>query len=390
MARVNKALRFALLIALALSVNFSRATEEKEETFGDKLKKLFVRPTPTPRPHKKRRSATPASTKTPTVSPSETPASSASPAEPGARTTPQPSETVTASVSIAQSPTPSTKAGTQYFEAVRPINPPPRRHVTTPRPRQAAPQTEASALPTMTVLPQSPFETPALRPVPSLPPLDTTPEIPVTAPAPSAGAQQTPSPAPLQTPVSTAVIPADQISDSATYSPEVRKIIDLALDLTGRNLGYKYVSADPKNGGLDSSGFIYYVLIQSGVTDVPRDAREQYIWARKAGTFQAVLAQRDDTFELDALKPGDLLFWASNYGISRDPDITQTMIYLGREKGTNQRLMVGASEARSLRGQKKPGVGVFEFKVGHAARKPNEESGPFFVGYGQIPGLRSK
>ena len=128
-----------------------------------------------------------------------------------------------------------------------------------------------------------------------------------------------------------------------------------------------------------------YVLTQSGVSGVPRDAREQYIWVRKAGNFQAVLAQRDDTFELDSLQPGDLLFWASNFGISHDPEIMQTMIYLGRDKSTNQRLMVGASETAPSKGQKKSGVGVFEFKVGHAAPKPNQESGPVFVGYGRIP-----
>ena len=182
-----------------------------------------------------------------------------------------------------------------------------------------------------------------------------------------------------------AAIAIDEMSDSQNYPGAVRKIVDLGLELTGRNLGYKYVSADPRNGGMDSSGFIYYVLTQSGMKDVPRDAREQYIWVRKAGNFQAVLAQRDDTFELDSLQPGDLLFWASNFGVSHDPEIMQTMIYLGRDKSTNQRLMVGASEAASPKGQKQSGVGVFEFKVGHAAPKPNQESGPVFVGYRRIP-----
>ena len=202
-----------------------------------------------------------------------------------------------------------------------------------------------------------------------------------------------PSPSPVAkktgSPKSTISVP--EITDSQSYSPEVKKVIDVGLDLTTQNLSYKYVSADPKKGGMDSSGFIYYVLTQSGVKDVPRDARDQYIWVRKTGNFQAVLAQRDDSFELDELKPGDLLFWASNYGISRDPDIMQTMIYLGREKGTNKRLMVGASENRSHKGPQKSGVGVFEFKVGRStSSKANSEGGPVFVGYGRIPGLGGK
>jgi len=187
-----------------------------------------------------------------------------------------------------------------------------------------------------------------------------------------------------------ATISLPEVTDSQSYSPEVKKVIDLGLDLSAQNLSYKYASADPAKGGMDCSGFIYYVLSKSGIKDVPRDARDQYIWVRKSGNFKVVLAQRDDSFELDELRPGDLLFWASNYGISRDPDIMRTMIYLGREKGTNKRLMVGASENRSIKGQQKSGVGVSEFKVGRVGAKANSESGPVFVGYGRIPGLGGK
>jgi hypothetical protein len=99
-------------------------------------------------------------------------------------------------------------------------------------------------------------------------------------------------------------------------------------------------------------------------------------------------SQRDDTFELDSLKPGDLLFWATNFGVSREPEITQTMIYIGRDKTTNQRLMIGASERGTHKGKKKSGVGVFDFNLGHAEPKSNkEESAPVFVGYGHIPGF---
>jgi hypothetical protein len=220
----------------------------------------------------------------------------------------------------------------------------------------------------------TPTETPIPRPMPSLPP--TIKSSPLVT-AKKAG-------------TSNAMISVDEISDSKTYSPEVRKVIDLGFNLTTQNLGYKYASADPAKGGMDCSGFIYYVLSNSGIKDVPRDAREQYVWVRKVGNFQAVLAQRDDTFELDALKPGDLLFWASSYGVTRDPDITQTMIYLGRQKGTNQRIMIGASERLTYKGLSRSGVNVFDFKVGRARSKSNNEPGPVFVGYGRIPGLGVK
>jgi peptidoglycan DL-endopeptidase CwlO len=184
-----------------------------------------------------------------------------------------------------------------------------------------------------------------------------------------------------------ATISPAEISDYENCSPEIRKIIDVALDLTTMNLGYKYGSADPANGGMDCSGFIYYALSKCGIQEVPRDAREQYVWVRKAGNFQAVLAHRDDTFELDGLKPGDLLFWGSTYSVSRDPAITQTMIYLGREKATNRRIMVGASDGRTYKGQSRFGVSVFDFKVSPLKATEDNRPGPTFVGYAHIPGL---
>ena len=167
----------------------------------------------------------------------------------------------------------------------------------------------------------------------------------------------------------------------------MRKIIESALALTTQNLSYKYGSADPANGGMDCSGFIHYVLSKDGMSDVPRDAREQYIWVRKAGKFQAVLGHSDDTFELDDLKPGDLLFWSGTYSVDRDPSITHTMIYLGREKATNHRIMVGASDGRTYKGQSRFGVSVFDFKVSRLGGKSDDKPGPVFVGYGRIPGL---
>jgi cell wall-associated NlpC family hydrolase len=174
------------------------------------------------------------------------------------------------------------------------------------------------------------------------------------------------------------------------YPSHIRKVLDLALSLTTQSLAYKYGSADPANGGMDCSGFIHYVLSKNGMSNVPRDAREQYIWVRKAGTFQAVLAQSDDTFELNALKPGDLMFWSGTYNVDRDPPITHTMIYVGREKGTNQRVMVGASDGRTYKGQSRFGVSIFDFKVTRLASKSDGRPGPAFVGYGRVPGLGEK
>jgi peptidoglycan DL-endopeptidase CwlO len=167
----------------------------------------------------------------------------------------------------------------------------------------------------------------------------------------------------------------------------VRKIIDSALELTTRNLDYKYGSADPASGGMDCSGFVYYVLTHSGIRDVPRDSSQQYVWLRKAGTFKAVNSRHDDTFEIDELVPGDLLFWTGTYSIERDPPITHAMIYLGREKGTNQRIMVGASDGRTYKGESRYGVSVFDFKISRVGKTDEGRLTPMFIGYGHIPGL---
>ena len=140
---------------------------------------------------------------------------------------------------------------------------------------------------------------------------------------------------------------------------------------------------------MDCSGFVYYVLKQNGVDNVPRDSSEQYNWLRRSGRFEPVVSQKEDSYEFDNLKPGDLLFWIGTYAIERDPPITHAMIYLGREKN-GARVMVGASDGRTYQSQQRFGVSVFDFKMPRADKGEAEDGKvhPRFVGYGHIPGLR--
>ena len=179
----------------------------------------------------------------------------------------------------------------------------------------------------------------------------------------------------------------DEIAGYDSDPPKVRQILDAGLELTKQNLGYTYGSADPANGGMDCSGFIYYLLTENGSKDVPRDSSQQYVWVRKAGNFNAVLSRHEDTFELDALKPGDLLFWSGTYNIDRDPPVTHTMIYLGREKRTKKRVMIGSSDGRTYDGKQRFGVSVFDFKMPPPPNSGDAKISPVFVGYGRIPGL---
>ena len=347
----NLRLLFVVGLTAAMSVA-SVCGQEQKETLGDKIKKLFSHPTPTPTPRKSQHRSSSA----------PSPGASA-PAVPAYGETPAPKSEPSGSIET-MSPVQAETPEWQNFEPVRAMTPGPNSRT------EIIHAPETMPLPTATPTPVTGIASeanPEERPMPSLPPV--------------AESSSGPSPKAKVSPVT--------VSEMESYSPETGKIVDLGTGLTVQNLTYKYASADPANGGLDCSGFIYYVLTKAGVKNVPRDAREQYIWVRKAGNFQAVLGHSDDTFELDSLKPGDLLFWANESGVSREPEITQTMIYIGHDKATKQRLMIGASEGGTYQGARKTGIGVFDFKLRTGESKSDEEPTSVFVGYGRIPSSSS-
>ena len=276
--------------------------------------------------------------------------------------------------------------GTKIKKVSEPSPTPSRKHrkkksTPTPAPESLPKQKKASPSPSPTATPKSKSKRKKTSPTPT--------------PSESPSATETPSPSPEETPEPArgkkgwpnVTLSPDQIADYDGYPPKVRQILDAGLTLTKQNLGYTYGSADPKNGGMDCSGFIYYVLRENGFSDVPRDSSQQYVWVRKAGDFSAVLSRKEDSFELDDLKPGDLLFWRGTYNIDRDPPITHTMIYLGREKRTKKRVMLGSSDGRTYDGKQRWGVSVFDFKMPPPPKSGDAKISPVFVGYGRIPGL---
>ncbi len=235
--------------------------------------------------------------------------------------------------------------------------------------------------------PTATLKTKSKRKKPSPTPTATPEESPVPSPSETPSPSRSPRPSAERKGAPDVTLSADEISDYDNYPPKVRQILDAGLALTKQNLGYTYGSADPANGGMDCSGFIYYLLTENGFKDVPRDSSQQYVWVRKAGNFNAVLSRHEDTFELDALKPGDLLFWSGTYNIDRDPPVTHTMIYLGREKRTKKRVMIGSSDGRTYDGKQRFGVSVFDFKMPPPPNSGDAKISPVFVGYGRIPGL---
>ena len=101
-----------------------------------------------------------------------------------------------------------------------------------------------------------------------------------------------------------ATVKPEALREFSEQPAEVQALICNSLALTEQNLTYKYGSADPAAGGMDCSGFIYYVLSNAGFKDVPRDSAGQYAWVRKNGNFRAVLSRSADTFELNGLQTG--------------------------------------------------------------------------------------
>jgi len=320
------------LIATALILSIAGPVRA-EESIGNTLKKIFSTPTPTPARKKKK-----------TTTKRETPSPTAS----GKKASPSPTPHGKRKASASPVPEEST--------AVNPSGSPSKKK-----------KSKASAKST-----ETPTPSPAVAETP-------TPEH---SPSTSPEAVHKKNGAP------NATLAPEAIKGFEENPPRVRTLLSSALDLTTRNLDYKYGSADPSAGGMDCSGFVYYVLKQNGVADVPRDSSQQYVWLRRIGKFEPVLSRKDDSFEMENLKPGDLLFWTGTYSIERDPPITHAMIYLGREKKSGARVMVGASDGRIYQGQSRNGVSVFDFKVERRNTGESGKPGPTFIGYGHIPGLR--
>ena len=258
--------------------------------------------------------------------------------------------------------------------------------------KKESPSPSPSSSPKKKYVSPSPSASPTAKPKkkssPTPEPSETPTPTPTPTPSPSSTATATPEKGKRGAP--NATLSPEAISGFENYPPKVQQLLNSALELTTRNLDYKYGSADPDNGGMDCSGFVYFVLKQNGVDGVPRDSSEQYVWLRRAGKFEPVVSQKEDSFEFDNLKPGDLLFWTGTYAIQRDPPITHAMIYLGREKKTGARVMVGASDGRTYQSQQRFGVSVFDFKMPRADKGEVEDGKvrPRFVGYAHIPGLR--
>lgn len=171
----------------------------------------------------------------------------------------------------------------------------------------------------------------------------------------------------------------DELVEFEQQPRHIQELIRSALDLTQQNLTYTFGSSNPKNGGMDCSGAIQYLLKDNGFRGVPRTANSMFNWMDKRNTLiPASEISKIKAPELDLLRPGDLLFWSGTY--ETDREITHVMMYLGTHKKTKRPVMFGASDGRYYKGQRRRGVSVFDFRLPKPERKSK------FQGYGPIPG----
>lgn len=173
-------------------------------------------------------------------------------------------------------------------------------------------------------------------------------------------------------------IQSSQLSGFANYPSKVQQIINLSLNLADQKLGYLYGSALPKNGGMDCSGTIYYILSTYGLKHVPRSSEALYQWVKTKGHFKSVQNYLLSSADFSHLKPGDLLFWTGTYKTSTNIYVSHVMLYLGTNK-EGKPLMIGSSNGRTYQGKKVYGVSVFDFYM------PDKQSKARFLGYSCIP-----
>lgn len=159
-------------------------------------------------------------------------------------------------------------------------------------------------------------------------------------------------------------------------APATKNLLEKSLAAVDAHpkVPYKFGAESPKEG-MDCSGAITYLLGLSGVTP-PRSSSGMHKWLMKTPTYVVVPADaRDMRHKIyEKLRPGDLIFWARE-----GEEVTHVQMYLGLEKSDRRPVMIGASEGRSYRGQKRSGFGIVDFKV------PSAGNPKRIVGFGPVP-----
>ena len=182
-----------------------------------------------------------------------------------------------------------------------------------------------------------------------------------------------------------AVIGTEQLKDFGTLPEDRRKLIEGAIAVAKDSpwLPYLFGGADPKAGGFDCSGAMYFVLRKAGL-EPPRSSAEQFLWLKEKNRLTETPAGlTEEDLAMQKLRPGDLLFWGGTYAPAdgRAVNITHVALFLGHEKSDGRAVMINATDGRSYRGTQANGYGVYDFRL------PKKEGRAVFMGYGTPPGI---
>jgi len=143
--------------------------------------------------------------------------------------------------------------------------------------------------------------------------------------------------------------------------------------LVHQHLTYIYGSEDLQNGGLDCSGFVQIVFREACGVELPNQADKQLDYLRTHGQVW------DSTSDWTAamLQPGDLIFYAGPYELSRTSRISHVMMYCGHG------VMAGSQGAGRRLDGLYSGVGYYPFWP-HPPQGILDESGDRFLGHRQV------
>lgn len=184
-----------------------------------------------------------------------------------------------------------------------------------------------------------------------------------------------------------AVIDTEKLVEFETLPDDRKNLIRNAIEVakTSPWLPYVFGGSDPKAGGFDCSGAMYYVMCKVDL-EPPRSSAEQFLWLKENNRLTEISSSVKslDHPDFKKLMPGDLLFWGGTYAPAdgRKVDITHVAMYLGHEKSDNRAVMINATDGRSYRGKQANGYGVYDFQL------PREGSKAVFMGYGTPPGIK--
>jgi hypothetical protein len=162
------------------------------------------------------------------------------------------------------------------------------------------------------------------------------------------------------------ISPSVSLAWPADLPPRTKAMLEFGLkSFTAHpQVPYKTGSATLTEG-MDCSGAMVFLLAQLDVTP-PRSSSAMHDWLSKRKDFTVVPAdaRNADHPIYQKLQPGDLIFWAPDLpAVSPAPKASHVHMFLGRESRDKHPVMIGSSDGRSYRGQKRSGFGIVDFKV---------------------------